>query len=74
LTGILIKWDATKGYGFIKVLGSQRDYFLHNRLVRAEHRPSVAVGRSLSFVPLTTKRGLEAWAPSLIHAPALVGD
>jgi cold shock CspA family protein len=74
LTGTLIKWDAVRGYGFIKVLGSERDYFLHNRLIRAEHRASVEKGRCFSFVPMTTKRGLEAWAPSLIHAPAIAGD
>jgi cold shock CspA family protein len=68
LTGILIKWDATKGYGFIKVLGSKKDYFLRNKLIRAEQRTSVAVGRCLSFVPMKTERGLEAWAPSLIHS------
>jgi cold shock CspA family protein len=69
LTGILIKFDHQKGYGFIRVLGHPQHYFLHNRLIKTEQRTSVAVGRSLSFVPMTTKRGLEAWAPSLIHAP-----
>jgi cold shock CspA family protein len=67
LTGTLIKWDAVKGYGFLKVVGKERHYFLHNRLIKTEQRTSVVVGRSLSFVPMTTKRGLEAWAPSLIH-------
>jgi cold shock CspA family protein len=74
LTGCLIKWDIVRGYGFIKVLGEEKHYFLHNRLIRAEHRASVETGRCFSFVPATTKRGLEAWAPSLIHAPAIAGD
>jgi cold shock CspA family protein len=74
LTGILIKFDHQKGYGFIRVLGHPQHYFLHNKLIRTEQRTSVAVGRCLSFVPMKTERGLEAWAPSLIHAPAIAGD
>ena len=68
----IVKWfDASRGFGFIKVDGLDRDVLLHANVLRNFGQSSVADGSRVVVVVQETPRGYQAVEVHSIEAPEL---
>ena len=61
-TGIVKRYNAAKGYGFIKrdTGGNGADLFVHKNAIRNTGRRSLEVGQRVKFSVRQGKKGLQA--------------
>src|SRR6185436_20884538 len=60
MTGVVRKFDDTKGYGFIRVEGITEDIFVHHQSIKMDGFRTLAVGDNVQFRISRDAKGLKA--------------
>jgi cold shock protein len=59
-TGVVKWFDSTKGYGFIKVDGSEKDVFVHHSAIQGKGFKSLNEGDRVEFTITQGQKGPQA--------------
>lgn len=59
ITGVVERFNAIKGYGFITD-GSDVEYFVHFTKIVSDGYKSLEVGTKVTFLPETSEKGMKA--------------
>lgn len=60
MTGVVRKFDDTRGYGFIRVEGIMEDIFVHHQSIKMEGFRSLAIGDTVQFRISRDQKGWKA--------------
>jgi Cold shock proteins len=60
MTGVVRKFDDTKGYGFIRVEGITEDIFVHHQSIKMDGFRTLAIGDTVQFRISRGERGWKA--------------